>query len=494
MTRVNSKTSFINFVYPFLFDGSSFSSRVKAARQAAWEINQNPAPLWESQKFDMDELLAHVADFLNTDKTDATAQLWKLQNTPLTSQSGGLGAGLASRQKVAWYLESRHNSQRFEILEVHLILFRIGVGFVTVKVQPWGTEEVAAWVDLLNAFRFGIGKRDVNLRLEKQERSLQNGQPPQMAPFFPRPAGGLEQHPQGKGTLYDLLHALLNPLSLPEGEPKWWKDVFIPGHWLPYAALFLHDLPHEQVPDMLFRLRNFYYLEQELSISNEDLKTEHPMLLPFGSQQWFFFSLEGGGFVAFDPLENDFYLKNLPDHLAKQYYLLFLLALQQRFALMMLLERVAHEWPLDRVPEVDLELAALEERRRIFERLRNDLQSFTARGFFAQAMQRQNHHRCYLKWQEVFQLERLYSEVSQEVRYLFEDLQADYERMRAAKVDRLRSTLEFFGFLFGPPALYLSYLDAIGNATHQVALVGSFSALLVGGLLFLIMRRVVNKP
>ena len=98
----------------------------------------------------------------------------------------------------------------------------------------------------------------------------------------------------------------------------------------------------------------------------------------------------------------------MPAHLREQYLLLFLLALHQRFTLMHLSDQVSARWLGGDNPEAEARFADLCEA----------LLEFTARGYFHQVMQRDHHHRCFHAWQQVFETERLYQEVSDEVREL----------------------------------------------------------------------------
>ena len=90
------------------------------------------------------------------------------------------------------------------------------------------------------------------------------------------------------------------------------------------------------------------------------------------------------------------------------------------------------------------------ERTVIFERIRDRLLEFTARGYFTQVMQREHHHRVYRKWQEVFQLERLYQEVSEEVREMHEYLQT-------RQVHKLERRINALSAFIGVPALMFGF-------------------------------------
>jgi hypothetical protein len=191
-------------------------------------------------------------------------------------------------------------------------------------------------------------------------------------------------------------------------------------------------------------------------------------LLPYADDQWFVFSLEGGAFVAFDAPKNDFFRINLPTHLKNQYFLLFLLTLHQRFALTRLSHEVSEHWL--RVNEAD--------RMPYFERIRSSLMEFTARGYFIQVVQRENHHRFYRKWQEVLQVERLYQEVNDEVREMYNDLllQRSEEEERASR--SLERMVAFFGAAIGIPTLVFTFMgiNILGYTLKSDGLTSEFVA------------------
>jgi cation transport ATPase len=141
----------------------------------------------------------------------------------------------------------------------------------------------------------------------------------------------------------------------------------------------------------------------------------------------------------------------LPEHLDGEYLLLFLLALQQRFALISLSEQVT---------------------------------------------QRRHHHRCYLRWQETFQIERLYREVSDEVHDMHQYLQMEKtERIeRLAEQDREQSvrtekTLNILAAFLLLPALVLNFLSAVGNQSWVRVWCGLLLALAAGSLLMIALQR-----
>jgi cation transport ATPase len=121
-----------------------------------------------------------------------------------------------------------------------------------------------------------------------------------------------------------------------------------------------------------------------------------------------------------------------------------------------------------------------------------------ARGHFAQVMQREHHHRCYRKWQETFQVEQLYQEVSEEVRemhdYLLmqrtEDLkkiaeteakaEADREQAEQKRDQKLNKLIFFISVLFCFPSLVMAFLGTnIEGYTNSEGVSGLFAIILI---------------
>lgn len=477
---IDCQCSQILFIYPYLFDPIKFDEHVQAISRSQWRGKNRMLRVWEQEYFSNEDLLPHVANYLNSEKDlPSTARIWTMTSEALRSPNGGFGAG-AKESNVQWELVYPKGRLLFDINCIDLILFRIGVGFVTLHTSVKSPQDQHdAWFDFLHYFRFSGGQRDVKLMASRRigERDP-NTRLPIVVPFYPELMGGIEHHPDGVGILDDLIECALSTGVVESNCPRWWKDVYIPHQLLPYAIIYLDDISEEEIPSMLYRTRNFFHSKQEINPSIDDLRYDHPSLINYTNYQWFFFTLEGGGFLACNSPDNAFFRTVLPSHIERQYYLLFLLTLHQRFAFMMLLDQVAENWPTGG------QQTSPEDYRKAFERIRNQLLLFIARGYFAQTMQRGNHHRCYLKWQEMFQLERMYQEINEEIQYMYECLQEQYN-LRLQKIndeqrlrtEELEKRLNLIAWYIGVPALVLAYLDAIGGVSWLTALY-----FLLGGL------------
>jgi hypothetical protein len=420
-----AEQSFVRFVYPFLFEPSEFRKLAEAAGKAKWQGRERAFHVWKEARFHEEDLLAHVRDYLNPPAGKApTALLWEMQGDALQSPLG-LGA------QADWWLVHPRCRVPFRIREVRLALFRTGVGFLTAEVNP-KTEVLDDWQDLLHSFRLVRGQHEVGVKVQRKTASGC------FEPYFPPAAGGVEKHPDGEGTFGEVLDAVMNTIGI---KPQ---EVFVPGYLIPFAALYVdnQDISDQQIGELLYRVRNFFHSRQEIHPSAGDLSLDHPAMLVYADKMWFTFSLEGGAFVAVNAPQAEFFRKTLCDYLRDQYFLLFLMALHQRFALMRLSQDVS-EHCLS---------GCKKDRVEAFERIRSALLEFTARGYFTQIMQRERHHRVYRKWREVFMLDELYREVSDEVRELHECLLSEQTR-------RLEQRVNWLGALIGVPALVMGFLS-----------------------------------
>jgi len=438
--------------------------------------------IWEADKFPSKDLLAHVSNYLNpsgdsqeshnSPLEEATAKIWKITDAALRSMDG-LGSN------ADWYLNVGDINVPFKFIDFQMMLFRVGVGFVTVKTYPLSVN-ISDWLNFIHYFRFAWGGREVSVQAQREFQIDPHTREKEVKDFFPALFGNISKEADKSHTFGELISALLKTGAISDKENIWWCEVFVPEQLLPYSILYIDNMAKESIPRFIYKMQNFFHYNQEIQPASTDLLLEdRPNLLSYADQQWFIFSLEGGAFVAVDAKETQFFRATLPDHLRNQYFLLFLLSLHQRFALISISDDVAKHW-LKKEGQ---------DREKAFINIRDRMLAFTARGYFTQVMQREHHHRCYRKWQETFQIKELYQEVSDEVRDLHEYLLT----RQSKRVENLTLVLNLAAFIIGPPAIVLSYLDAIGPVSPYTAIISSFVAFLGGAIGFYILRHFSHK-
>jgi hypothetical protein len=485
--KIDTAISTVSFVYPFTFDGESFESCTEQVKAAEWQGRKRPLSIWVNQNFPDSDLLPHIANYLNPPASKlATARTWRLTNEVLSSPTAGLGGG-AGQSSTRWYLVTPYGEIAFCIHDVQLILFKIGVGLLSVHAAPIEkVTDVDQWLDFTHFFRFYRGRSDVHLRAEKRIGLDPDSKQPIYEAFFPAPAGGLEQHPDGSGLLDDLIQAILQTVALRNDE-QWWRDAFVPGTMLPYAVFYMDGVPEEKRQLMRYRVRKFFHSRQEIHPAEEEFHPQQRNVLEYTDNQWFTFSLDGGAYIAFDAPQTSFFRQVMPDHLRKQYYFLFLLTLHQRFALTMLSEQVAEQW----LEELDSAQLFLQDQELAFAKIHDSLLTFTAFGHFVQVVQRENPHRCYQRWQQTFQLAELYQEVKDEIDYMYDDLvtkrsvqQRLLQEAQQQQSKRLEQRLNNIAWLIGTVALALGFIEAIQSTNViTVVIVGVLSSIV--GLIFI---------
>jgi hypothetical protein len=387
------------------------------------------------------DFLPHVALYLNPPPDEIpTAHLWEMENSALRSTKG---PGIESD----WMLQNGKKSISFKFQSLELVLFSTGVGFLTIQTKPL-TNSMNDWLDFLHFFRFIKGQRNVSIKAVRQTGLDPETHKPQYEPFFPECAGGIEKHPDGQGHLKEVIDAILYTAAPEHETEQWWQDVFVSGQLIPFAVFYMDLSKNDQPFHFLYRVRNFFHSEQFIHPAPEDLIRNHPGLLPYAQDQWFVFSLEGGAFVACDAPDTPFFQDTLLSHLKEKYFLLFLLTLHQRFALMKLSHEVSKNWLRGNE----------DERMSSFERIRFSMMEFTARGYFIQVVQSEHHHRFYSKWQEVLQIERLYQEVNDEVREMHNDLLLKRSEAEERASRSLEKMVAFFGAAIGIPTLVFTFM------------------------------------
>jgi hypothetical protein len=457
-TRVDPHASCLRFVYPFAFEGARLEALAAAAAGARWASAKRDLTVWRREHRHTDDVLAAVASYIDPPPgTPLTSAFWSLDGDALRSPAG-LGAG-AEPPGANWSVELPSGPAPFEIRAVDLALFRHGIGLLTFDAAPTGTD-AAVWFDFVHHVRFADGDRAPAVRAARTTGVDAATRQPVTEDFFPEwvtPRAG-----SGRRVLGQVAAGLLGMLA----PGAWWDEVFVPGMMIPFVALYVDGVAEEEGAAVVYRARNFFHGRQLLHAAPDDLRLDGPGVLGYAHNQWFTFSMNGGAFIAVDAPHTEFFRVTLPEHITDQYFVLFLLALVQRFVLMVISHEVARRWitaPDDSSPEG---------RAAAFAAIRDRFLSFTAQGYFAQVMQQEHHHRCYVGWQEAFQIARLYQEVGDEVREMHSHVElAQRQRIerltaeREAQARRAEKRVGFAGWIIGVPVWIFVVINSVGGVS-----------------------------
>lgn len=184
-------------------------------------------------------------------------------------------------------------------------------------------------------------------------------------------------------------------------------------------------------------------------------------------------SLERSAFISLSSSttrHDTFFDETLPQHLKSEYFSLYLLALQQRFALLKLSERIAVE-----AGEISMSTDAWSERllgqRQTLSRLRASVLDFHVRSLFRHVSQRDHHQDYFARWCRVLDIDPLLEEVRTEYAELsaFVDTKAielEAVRTRDAALhekedERHRNVFGIFVSMLAVPGVVLTYLQVV---------------------------------
>jgi len=460
--KVVKASSFTNFVYPFTFNPAHFDVRALEIDGIKWNSPKRDILVWARADFFKEDLLPHINRYLNAESGNpSTAYLWNMNDDALSSASG-----LSSGKNSRWIMERTKGDIAFSVEWIQIALFRTGVGFLTIRAIP-ESDDLNVWFDFIHHFRFISGSRSLMYSVEKRTGLDKDTGKGIMTRFFPGPGCPEKKSDGHLGSLIELI--LVNCTS---GDKLWWRDIFVQGQLIPFSAVFIEDTGEtHEIMDVIYRLRNFFHSQQNFKPSKGDLSFYHPSMLEYGENQWFVTTLEGGAFICVDPPHSQFFEGTLTTRLRNQYFLLFLLTLQQRFGLLSISDRVSEYWLMNskidnaenvkgirgRLRKLFPAVSGVETIRiKSFEFIRGILLEFTARGHFTQVTQREKQHKFYMKCQDVFQINSLYTEVNDEVREMHEFLSDRQSRRLEERINRL-------GAIIGVPSIVVGLFSLANN-------------------------------
>lgn len=444
---VDREASFALFVYPFQLPLETCAETIDRLRSGP------PSDAWQPLRFECDEMLPHIAQFLTAPSPHSGSGIvyWKLSETGKRE----LFANLEGEPDNLLVGGRAPRDIPFRLMGLRLVVFDDGVGFVTVRAEPQ-TDNLDDWTDALHSFRMLGG--------------------PQQSPT----AGQLRCKGRDLASSDSIYRHVLSSAGIQNA-----RDIYMPYRTLVYAVLFVDGLPADLRPHLLHRLRGLFHTGQHLIPSAHDLSTDHPSLVPQMDRQWFVLSLAGACYIAFDapPSGADHFHRNgdaaqgraggQSKRLRSRYVMMLLLTLRQRFALLCLSEQVAQRW-----------VAECDPKRRLtaFKAIHTQLLRFTATAYFTQVFQLEQQHRVYERLQEVFEIERLYREVCDEVRWMHEVVERDWQERRSDEARRVEQLLQGYGVPFAIFSLALALLTVLVEPVTQ-----GVDALLRYGLALLIL-------
>lgn len=473
MTTIGTNSK-INFIFPFSFLSNDCDLLVKKIESEKWEGRNSDYPVWqpyEITKLPDIALLPSVSNFLdpNSESPLFNAGAWILSNQALTSMKSGLGG-----RKIKWIYQSGNKEYEFFFLDIHLFLFKTGVGFLGFQISLPENSHSDLWLDFLHFFRFSGGPRAQGCFIHA--RRIDDSQP--FVPAFLKGKANLEV---GSFELKDLISSLLDINSCETSKKNnWWQEIYIKDYLIPY--FYINATIDEEVKRnaFLYRLDSFLTSKSLAQMDENSYQYINNRSLYIWKDHCFIFNIEGGGLVSINTPDNVFFKNVLPDHIMKHYYVLYLIALQQKFFITSLSAKIANSWLIARSIQSDNQkyLRFLHD---TFTELQDLLLLFSTIGYFSQIMYSQHHHDVYVKWVEILGIDQMYQGVKNEVEYIFNYISAENEKNQQKFNKRLETLVQGVSTIIGFPVFAISIMDIISN--QKISVIEIWRTILLGTLI-----------
>lgn len=448
--NVDTDRSFVYFIYPFTFIKGDSSDRVLRIAKEVLNDSDKWRPI---ETFPEEDMLPHAVHFFKEYKELEAVVHFREMSKNLQKEFGLI-------DEIKWKLAYPNaDSESDATVElgfkfgrtgnsdgvIQIAFFPSGLGFLIISAKPV-SDKCSDWLDFVYYFRKINSPKKIWIDFSSVSESN-----------IPSNIKKIKDaHPEGKLVLEDIIDSILES-ACPIDNDTSKEEIFVRDRMIPFTGLFINDLKDKstELPLLLYRMRKFFHSGQGILPSETDLALNQQGILPYAKDQWFISSLDGGWFTAFGaPTDDIFFREQFPRHLQKTYFLEFLLVQYQRFTLIMLSEDVAASWPkFKKSGDIGL-----------FEKIRNTLLQFTARGYFSQIMQRSNPDAYYLELQDILHVHRLYNEVSNEVNEMHQFVtlnQAEESRKRGKGFE---NRVEQFGIIFAVLALVTGFLGVNLNS------------------------------
>ena len=425
-----SSATSIRFILPLSVATGSYAQRRNVA--VASPLPGRTSPLWRPFPLPVEDLMPHVARYLNGPGGDAsTATILSADVNELAWLTGGTEGVITIRLRG-------NRELPFRMVGAHLLLFALDIMMLVIDVRPEREADTDAWFDLIHYGRFFAGTRSRPIILTRPRGRAAKAALGVLRAWAPDVATAPSDDAEGAELLRlndmaPLLEVLLQTVSVggeradirassgAETAADQFRQLNIPGQMLVYSVMFLdledRDGSSDQVQALLERTVGQHHSGRQIDAGPRLAHTDP--VFPYRNLQWLYASSEGGGFLSLRGNTSDFDRTILPAHLRSEYFLAYCFATFQRFALLRLSDEVA-ERALDRTrPFGDTQ-------RRVLE--------FTGRCMFVQIAQSQHHHAWYSHVQRQQQVAELHQEVREEVSAFLE-----FQQTRSAEIRERRS-------------------------------------------------------
>jgi len=488
---LDAERSFVRFTFPFaIAEGGEVEHRVTGSnrRPLLAELESRFLGTGEWRRLSPmknPQVLAHIRELL---RPDPGARIDAEYTLALGLTNDSRQRRFPDRGRLALVLPKAHGRKllQFEVRDVDLYLFRIGVGFLVAEVGllsgPLDRAEVGVQAPEPGAEDLVLFNHYFRRVREDQDLPRIRGLADRWQSLAQQDAGRVGAN---AGTCYEddtngreVVRDLLAPLGR---EGLQWSAL-AGDRLIPFTFALLRashndsqrELALEARRRILFCLRRGYDLGYEPAEADL-VEAGNPEVIPTFRNVSVGGCSEGAAIVAVEGAD-DFVREGLPARARNTYFPLFILVLQQRLAAIHLAAAIAREVRDRQSARRARDLPSISIRA-----LRDRLFDFIVRGWYAEVSHEPQHAASYALWQKACRVDSLLAEVKSEIEELDEYLHRLEADRQAAVVNVL--TLVATPLVLAIGFWGMNFLEVTGISMKEPwvwAATGLFYALYLG--------------
>lgn len=428
--ELQSESSFTTISQVVTFSPNVYSAVIENLARQVWQGDGAIQETWHDPPSDyLRQFSAEVHSQFNLPSASkpGLGRLLQLSNAVLHSK---LGLN-ADPRRNKWLFRTPSQTLSFLPRRIFLIMTRFGVGILSVEFKSL-EQDFHKWLDLVHFARLS-GGREKNIQIISRTDVMEDSDGTKAT----------AQTPLKSYSVPDLLSFVLG-LIFPSGVE--FSQSGLRGQFMSYTGTFFTGTDSELDPSLCFRLRNCFRHDQVLHPTASQLTMPYADDLEYCRDHFFYFSGESAGFVGYNSPNEQFFQSLLPSHVSSQYFMLFLLGLVQKHALM---------WISRESASVTLSFrgASDESKYMDIERYFGD---FLALGRLANLGQRNHHDSFYCRWVGVLRIEQLFTEVRDEIAAISRRVRAGQDSRRSDAEYKLSTGLAALAVMLGVPSMVLN--------------------------------------
>jgi len=477
MAKSNKKQTlpqhFVRLVLPLTFNASlleTLAKQITSATVARCRTEKEAIDnekIWESftRKETNAFFLPHIEEFLKGIDPKSYLYRWRM-----AFQSRSFLFDFHQRRWTLTASFGKNFKQEFTIQEVELYLFKSGVGFLILECEAYKLKTMKELIQFNYYMRYAgsysasiqFTQRKAGIKSLEQLSNKREGYLEKLnVSVIPTGITDLHQYTVKneqveftKQVKFSLL--LKGILELIFENSKDFKQDFIGPNLQVYTYFRTGSLSEAERVQGLFHLRRV--LKESFRPTKADISPNSPEIINTYDNIYFGISLEGSVILAED--DGHPFLEDFGHRIRQGYFIIYLLALHNRMALLNFRTSIEQIFPPD-LTDFQLDKTLMNRIRQ----LRNQALSFYLKSYFVQITNCTAYESVYQLYHEIFFTKTLLHEIKEKTLELDEFITIDLER----KSNHLINIITFLGFIIAPISIATGIFGINVATNHAIS-------------------------